>query len=100
VVEKSVQHVGCVTHCRINNLGVEGCVLVRYVRVEQHARFRAVTKVNLSGFFAATAGLKALTIRRGSGTLTPMTGEGLPMLMVNERGQGFAVGLVANVPSR
>jgi hypothetical protein len=78
--------VGCVTHGRIDNLGVEGRVLVRYVRVEQHARFRAVTKVNLAGFFAATAGLKALTIRGGSDALTPMTREGLPMLMVNERG--------------
>jgi hypothetical protein len=43
--------------------------------------------------FAATTGLKALTITGRSGALTPMTGEGLPMLMVNEPGQGFAVGL-------
>jgi hypothetical protein len=40
----------------------------------------------LAGFFAATAGLKALTIRGGSDALTPMTREGLLMLTVNERG--------------
>ena len=63
VVEQSIEYVRGISYGRVDHLGVKRRVLVGYVSVEEHSRFGAVTKINLAGFFAATAGLKALTIR-------------------------------------
>ena len=53
VIEQLIQHVSRVTHGRVDHLDVEGRVLVREVRVEQHASIGPVTQVNLAGLFAA-----------------------------------------------
>lgn len=62
VIKQPIQHVSRVTHGRVDHLGVEGSVLVREVRVEQHARIGPVTQVNLAGLFAAAPGSKVLAI--------------------------------------
>ena len=89
-----------ISYGRIDNLGVKRRVLVGHVGVEKHSRFGTVTKIDLARLLSAATSPELLSVGGRSSAFAPMCRKGLAVLMVNQRGQGFAVGLVANVPSR
>ena len=62
VIEQAVENMGGVANGRVDDLGVEGRVLIGDVRVEEHAGIVAVLGVAVSGGLIVTAGAEPLRV--------------------------------------
>lgn len=62
MVEQTVEDVDRVANCGIDDLGMEGRVLIGDVRVESDSKLIAVFQIHLAGCFAAAAGAEALAV--------------------------------------
>jgi hypothetical protein len=62
MVEQTVENVRRIAGVCGDHLGIEGRVLVGDVGIEEHARFIAITKIDLPGLLSAPAGTEALAI--------------------------------------
>lgn len=63
VIQQAVEYMGSIAYCSTDHLGIERCVLVRDMRVEQRARLVAVLCIDLSGGPAMAASPIALPVR-------------------------------------
>ena len=73
----------------VDDLGIEGCVLIGDVSVEGDTGVIPTFRVHLASRFAAAARAVALTIGRGGGAFAPVHSERNAMLMVDDFGQSF-----------
>ena len=99
VIEQRVQHMQRLARRRRDQLGVEGPVAVREVRVDLEARLLAVVGVETAGV-AAEAARPGRTGRRTTRRCrSPNSGrERLALLLVDQTPQRQRVGLLADMP--
>jgi len=89
VIEQAIEHMRRIAHGGVNDLGMEGCVLIGDMSVEGDTGVIPIFRVHLAGRFAAAARAVALTIGRGRGSFAPMRSERNAVLMVDDFGQSF-----------
>ena len=95
---KSVENMRGFAGVRGDDLGVERRVAIGDMRVEFHARFRAVFGVVVGARLAMSAGAEKLAVRRRRVAVAPDFREGLRMDGVDETGERGLIGLVAHMP--
>jgi len=62
MVKQSVEDVGRISHCGVDQFSVKGCVLIRDVGVECHAGIGPITSINLPSSINSTPGTESLTV--------------------------------------
>ena len=62
MIEQAIKDIGGIADTDIDNLDVEGCVLIRDMGVEHPSGFRAVLRIDVTGTFSMVASLESLPI--------------------------------------
>ena len=84
VIQQPVEDIGGVTVADVDEFAVEGRVLVRDVGVDEPAGLRPVLGVHMPGGFGFAAGPEPLPVGRGRGAITPLGGEGVGVLGIDQ----------------
>ena len=98
VIEESVQHMQRLACGRRNQLGVEGRVAIRDVRVDLEPRLLAIMRVETTGVASRTASLEKLTVGRRGDAAAKHGRERLALLSVDQTLQRERVSLLADMP--
>ena len=62
MVQKAVEHIGCIAHADVDDLRMERRVLIGNVRVEQDTGFAAILRINVAGSFGLAPGFEPLPV--------------------------------------
>ena len=98
VIEQSVQHISGIAHRGVDDLGMKGRVLIRNVRIKEHAGVVAVPRVHPRHSFGLATSTETLSVRVQRGAITPRRRERVFILGIDEFCQGRRVGFIADMP--
>jgi len=62
VIKQAVEHVCCVAHIGVNDLGMKWSETIRDMGVKKHSRLGPVSKVDLASLLAHTSCAKPLAV--------------------------------------
>lgn len=89
VIKQAVEHMRGIANGGVDDLGMEGRVLIGDVSVEGHARIIPIFRVHLARRFAASSRSIALAVGGRGCPFAPICSERNAVLMIDDFGQSF-----------
>ena len=98
MVEQSIEHVGCFMWRPGDDLCPIGVQLIGDVGVEDQAGFRAILGIDLGGVAPWPAHRKALAIRRGGRSISPIGRERQAVMIIDDLSERLGETVVSHIP--